>query len=267
MVDWSGGNQGRKAPQADAIWICTDDGKPEYMRHRGLAEAWLANWIEARLSAGERALIGFDFPFGYPKGFARAVTGSANPFVLWDWLSLRIEDTPTSNNRFDVAGSINRLVGAALGPFWGNALKRDIDGLARNKQGYANPFPEKRVCERRTSGAFTCWQLAGAGAVGSQVLMGLPVLNRLRQRFGGKVSIWPFEPLDAPIAFVEIWPGLINDVVGSHDGIRDAVQVRLMARSLAGLDRSQLQQMLAVDAPEEGWILGLGHEAAMKAAV
>ena len=266
MVDWSGGNQGRKVPQADAIWICTEDGSPEYMRHRGLAEAWLDDWIEGRLSAGQRALVGFDFPFGYPEGFARAVTGSDDPFALWDWFTLRIEDAPTSNNRFDVAASINHLVGAGRGPFWGNALKRDIAGLARNKRGYANPFPEKRMCEHQASGAFTCWQLAGAGAVGSQVLMGLPVLNRLRKRFAGKIAIWPFEPLDAPIAFVEIWPGLINDVVGRHVGIRDAVQVRLMAQGLAALDPDRLREMLDVDAPEEGWILGLGFEDALKAA-
>lgn len=266
IVDWSGGNQGRATPQKDAIWIGTDDGAPSYMRHRGLAEAWLENWIEERLSAGEHALIGFDFPFGYPQGFARAVTGSDDPFSLWDWLEHHIEDTPTANNRFDVAASLNRLVGAGQGPFWGNALGRDIEGLQRNKQGYANPFPDKRLCERQAAGAFTCWQLAGAGAVGSQVLMGLPVLNRLRRRFVDKVSVWPFEPLNTPIAFVEVWPGLINDVVRKHDGIRDAVQVRLMARSLAALEPKDIDQMLAVEAPEEGWILGLGHEAALSAA-
>ncbi|HAW46201.1 MAG TPA: molybdopterin molybdenumtransferase MoeA, partial [Roseovarius sp.] len=49
-------------------------------------------------------------------------------------------------------------------------------------------------------------------------------------------------------------------------GIRDAHQVRLMARALARMSPHRLTEMLAGDAPEEGWILGLGHEAELIAA-
>lgn len=270
MVDWSGGNQGPVLPRADAIWIGVDGEASRYQRHRGLAEAWLSEWIEARLSASESALIGFDFPFGYPKDFAAAVTDSSDPFDLWAWLAERIQDAPMSNNRFDVGAAINRKIDQLPGPFWGNALGRDIDGLSRNMQGYRNPFPARRACEELAGGTFTCWQLAGAGAVGSQVLMGLPVLHRLRYRFPEKIAVWPFEPLDAPIAFVEIWPGLINPQVneetGAYCGIRDASQVRLMANALRALDQDILERMLDKDAPQEGWILGLGHEDALRAA-
>jgi len=270
MVDWSGGNQGTVRPRADAIWIGVDGEASRYQRHRGLAEAWLTDWIEERLIGNERALIGFDFPFGYPHGFARSVTGSDATFNLWAWFAERIQDAPMSNNRFDVAAAINRKIDQLPGPFWGNALQRDIDGLSRNMQGYRNPFAERRACEERAGGTFTCWQLAGAGAVGSQVLMGLPVLHRLRSRFPGNIAVWPFEPLDAPIAFVEIWPGLINPQVneetGAYCGIRDASQMRLMANALRALDRDTLKRMLDKDAPEEGWILGLGHEDALRAA-
>jgi len=120
-----------------------------------------------------------------------------------------------------------------------------------------------RECETLARGSFTCWQLAGAGAVGSQVLMGLPVLNRLRRRFAGQIAVWPFEPLDKPVTFVEIWPGLINPAVKQAEaqgGIRDAHQVRLLARALAHLPPPDLNAMLTITAPEEGWIMGLGHE-------
>jgi molybdopterin molybdotransferase len=83
------------------------------------------------------------------------------------------------------------------------------------------------------------------------------------------VSVWPFEVLDKPVAMVEVWPGLINPAVKraeAQGGIRDAHQVRLMARALARLSPDRLADMLAVDAPEEGWILGLGHEAELIAA-
>ncbi|WGW05780.1 molybdenum cofactor synthesis domain-containing protein [Tropicibacter oceani] len=270
MVDWSGGNDTGPTPRKDAIWIGEAGQSPRYLRNRLLAEEDLAEQIETSLTKGERMLIGFDFPFGYPAGFARALTGQADPMAVWDWLTARIEDAPAANNRFDVAGAINRGFGGASGPFWGNPLKREIDGLARTKAGYANPFADKRACETRARGSFTCWQLAGAGAVGSQVLMGLPVLNRLRQRFAGQVAIWPFDPLTAPVAFVEIWPGLINAAVRAATGngqIRDAVQVDMMARVLAGLAPDRLAAMLAVNAPEEGWIFGLGLEQELTAPV
>lgn len=267
MVDWSGGNDAGARPRKDAIWIGESgpqgDAAPLYQRNRTVAEQTLTSRIEAALTAGERLCIGFDFPFGYPTGFAAALTGHADPFAVWGWLAARITDAPRENNRFDVTAGINQHLTQGRGPFWGNGLRRDIAGLPRTKADYRNPFPDRREIEARAKGAFTCWQLSGAGAVGSQVLMGLPVLERLRQRFADQVAVWPFEPLDRPIAFVEIWPSLINDAVRAATGpddIRDAVQVRLVARALSGLAPDRLTAMLQVNAPEEGWILGHGFE-------
>lgn len=275
-VDWSGGNDTGPTPRKDAIWIGeAAAGGPAttlYRRNRREAEAALADRIAAALGDGTRMLIGFDFPFGYPQGFAAALTGAADPLGVWSWLADRIEDAPAANNRFEVAAEINRALGAGKGPFWGNAGKTDRPGLPRTKTGYANPFPDRRACEDLASGTFTCWQLAGAGAVGSQALMGMPVLERLRRRFPGKIAVWPFEPLDRPIAFVEIWPSLIDPAVKAatgKDDFRDAVQVRLMAEALSRLPAPDLEKMLTVDraeAPGEGWIFGLGFEAALTAA-
>ncbi len=263
VVDWSGGNDRGPRPCRDAIWIGEAGAAPVYCRNRAQAETWLEARIAAALAAGQRLLIGFDFPFGYPAGFAAAVTGRADPLLLWDWLEARIEDAPKANNRFDLAAALNRDLTGGRGPFWGNALRRDIPGLPRTKADYHSPFADKRLCETRAKGAFACWQLAGAGAVGSQVLMGLPVLARLRRRFAGRLAVWPFEPLDAPVSLVEIWPGLIAPRVAAATGpddIRDAVQVRLLAAALSRLAPARLRRMLEASAPEEGWILGLGFE-------
>ncbi len=208
-------------------------------------------------------LASFDFPFAYPRGFARALTGSDDPFSVWDWLAARIkDDAKGENNRFDVAAEINRRFGGN-GPFWGNPLKRDIDGLKRNKSSYSlYELPEKRRCEQDEKGLFTCWQLAGAGAVGAQVLMGLPVLHRLRERFGKDLFVWPFETVDAPIVLAEIWPSLLGPVVKEAEKsgeIRDAAQVRLLAKALASLSATQFARMLDVESPVEGAILAAGH--------
>lgn len=254
MVDWSGGNDRGAAPKRDAIWACGAGEVPVYLRNRQVAEDWLCARIEGELAAGRRLCLGFDFPFGYPAGFAGAL-GVAGPLALWDWFEARIEDAPGANNRFDLAGEVNRRFGGN-GPFWGNGLQRDIDGLPRTKAGYRNPFPDRRAVERLAKGSFTCWQLSGAGAVGSQVMMGLPVLARLRRRFAGRVAAWPFEALDRPVALVEIWPSL--DMPPVPEGwIRDAWQVRSVADRLAAMAPEALAEALQVEAAEEGWILGV----------
>ena len=110
MVDWSGGNDAGPTPRADAIWACVArDGvadAPVYLRNRGAAEDWIAALLSAETEASRRTLVGFDFPFGYPTGFAKALTGRADPFAVWAWFEERIEDSPKANNRFDIAGDI-----------------------------------------------------------------------------------------------------------------------------------------------------------------
>ncbi len=264
MVDWSGGNDTGTNPREDAIWVAVSRlgqlETPVYLRNRVEAEKWLAGLIDAEMQASRRVLIGFDFPFGYPKGFAAALTGRADPFAVWEWFERQIQDTPTLNNRFDLAGQINQALGQGQGPFWSNGLrKRDIAGLPRTKAGYVNPFPDRRAAELRAKGSFTCWQMAGAGAVGSQVFTGLPVLSRLRNRFAGRVAVWPFEALDKPVAFVEIWPSL-TVTPAPENMIKDAWQVQETVRQVAALDADVLARILDVTAPEEGWIFGLGFE-------
>lgn len=272
MVDWSGGNDTGPRPCKDAIWMAVvrqgQAEPPVYLRNRALAEEAITALIDEELSAGRRLCIGFDFPFGYPSGFARALTGSDDPFALWDWIEARIEDAPRDNNRFDLAGEINASF-PGKGPFWFNGLKREIAHLPRRDVREGHGTKELRDAEALAKGAFSCWQLGGAGAVGGQVLTGLPVLARLRRRFAGQVAAWPFEPLEAPVALVEIWPGLINPAVKRAEatgGIRDAHQVALLARALACLPATDLRAMLEVQAPEEGWIMGLGFEDKLTAA-
>jgi molybdopterin molybdotransferase len=268
IVDWSAGNDRGAKPKKDAIWAGVyRDGHaqpPTYLRNRQAAESWLAGFFVAERNAGRRVLAGFDFPFGYPAGFAKALTGSNDPFALWSWFEGQITDLPNDNNRFDLAGEINQRLGAGHGPFWFNPLRRDIDGLARNKTGYRNSFPEKRVSESHAQGSFTCWQMGGAGAVGGQVMTGLPVVNRLRRRFDAKV--WPFEAVKgAPLVFVEIWPSL---TVGPPppDIIKDAWQVTELAAQIARQSGENLSKILDVSATEEGWIFGLGYEEQLRKA-
>lgn len=269
IIDWSGGNDTGPRPRKDAIWAAVirdgRSGPSTYLRNRTEAENWLAHLFEAEITAGRRVFAGFDFPFGYPSGFAERLTGRADPLAVWDWYAAHLHDTPKKNNRFALAARINALF-PGIGPFWFNGSATDLPdlprkGRARNGHG----MEERRLCERHAKGAFTCWQMGGAGAVGSQVMTGMAVLARMRARLPGGIAVWPFQPLDTPVALVEVWPSLHADEVraaGTPGSIRDEVQVRILAARIACLQQTdRLAPMLdAVPSAarrEEGWIFGL----------
>ncbi|MCR9108357.1 gephyrin-like molybdotransferase Glp [Marivita sp. XM-24bin2] len=268
IVDWSAGKRAPARPSKDAIWIGVTrsglDQEPVYCRSRIEAEAWLSDFIGAEAQAGRRVLIGFDFPFGYPRGFVRHVTGSDDPLTFWDWLTSRIMDSEAGeNNRFDVASEINRLFDGP-GPFWGKPSEDSWPDIPYRKVGISyDSFAERRACDLAAKASSSCFQLFFNPTVGSQALMGLPMLSRLRRR--GGVSVWPFEDWSgAQTVLVEIWPGLIEPAVKEvqNEEIRDAAQVRLLARALASLSAERLHELLTdvgQEAPDEAWILGAGH--------
>jgi len=278
IVDWSAGKRANR-PKADAIWIgLTRNGEdldpPIFCRNRQEAETCLVELIETEAKAGRRLLLGFDFPFGYPQGVARAITGSDDPFALWGWLAERIEDAEDgSNNRFDVAEEMNDCF-EGPGPFWGKSERNRWSGVPFNKANIVyEAVAEKRACDVVANAASSCFQLYYNPTVGSQVLMGLPVLHRLRAAFAPALAVWPLEVHDAAqTVLVEIWPGLIEPAVKQalagrdRDRFKDAVQVRLLARALANTAHETLVHWLAdlpVQAREEAWILGAGHSEAL----
>ena len=300
VVDWSARSDpspGRRSK--DAIWwaVARIDGcrvavdEPDYVRTRHEALERLARLIAGELDAGRRVLAGFDFPFGYPEGVAAHLTGKASALALWDWLAARIEDgAGNANNRYDVAAAINAKY-PGLGPFWGRPSTWDYPTIPVRKSarthGEGNP-PERRVADRHARGAKTVWQLAYAGSVGSQMLLGLPALKRLIEHplVGGHAAIWPFRTRlrvpGAQAVIAEVYPSLLRGEVGARQGrdeILDRAQVRVNADAFARLDAAGGLAPLFAGAPvltaaerrsietEEAWILGLGHEEALKRAL
>jgi molybdopterin molybdotransferase len=223
-----------------------------------------------------RVLLGFDFGFGYPCGFAQALTGQSFGLGVWDWLAERIEDGPdNSNNRFKVADQINLTLGS-VGPFWGCPKSAETDALRQRGSERDNlQFPERRMVETLTSSAQPMWKLYTPGSVGGQSLVGLPMLAKLRRRYGRNLQIWPFETFFAEptvnIVLAEIYPSLFDATHRPSDertifDVLDARQVRAVCEALENADLGTLfnagfnQVADAEDAQiarEEGWILGV----------
>ena len=269
VVDWSASSSLSPArPSADAIWIGQAGRESRYFRGRSEAEAALRALIAQEQGAGRRLLIGFDFPFGYPAGFAARLTGKARARAVWAWLAAHIGDGPDNrNNRFAVAAAINRQIGGG-GPFWGRPAALSLPGLPAVKSvDYAAlGFSERRAVEQQVPRAQPVWKLYTTGAAGSQALMGLPMIHRLAALPG--VSVWPFDRLEgAAVVLAEVYPSLLARAVAADGApVRDEAQVRLLSRALSRVDLAPLLMVPEV-AREEGWILGAGHVAALEAAL
>lgn len=276
VVDWSArSTPSPKKPSKDSIWIGVahqGEVKCTYHRTRDAAMQALTQLFDAEISAGRRVIAGFDFPFAYPRGFARRVAGSDDPLALWSALASKVEDNPdNSNNRFEVARALNGLFDG-VGPFWGcPANVADAALPAKGTLRHGHLLPEKRGVEFAPGlgRAQPCWKLFTTGSVGSQALLGIPRLEALRARYGAKLAVAPFQTPDTALVLVELFPSLIADVISQlrePKEINDRAQVRVLASALSRLDAGTLNEMAQAGDPVEGWILGVGHEEALRKA-
>ncbi|WP_299646235.1 molybdopterin-binding protein [uncultured Jannaschia sp.] len=265
VADWSAAAVPTgAAPRKDAIWICAEEGgveTTEYFRTRAAA----LEWIDRQLDRGLRTLLTFDFAMGFPAGLAAHLTGRSEALALWDWLAEQIEDGPdNANNRFAVGQAINRSL-PGTGPFWGRPAHLDLPDLPPTRAVVDHPLTAmRRAVERLAPTAKPVWQLAYAGAVGSQSLLGCAALARLRQR--PDLVVWPqetgFVRPEARIVLAEIYPSLWPPAPAA---IRDEGQVVATARALRAAPAEWFSApavhpdatRLAV---EEGWILGIGPD-------
>ena len=290
MVDWSANSKRKRGP--DSIWWAhVRNGATGIVQKccnpptRREAIDQISSAIRGELSGGRRVLVGFDFAFGYPEGFAEALTGSPRALAVWECLAgesgdrkqFQIADKDNNqNNRFEIAAAINAELGSARGPFWQVGLKnnRGLPGATTRQ----NRFPEQRVTDECAVGAKTVWQVSGPGSVGSQTLVGLPLLYRLiRDYKDQKVRVWPFDTglcidPDAQAVLVEIYPSLLRVQIAARQKegeAKDRAQVRILAEAFARLDaRDDLAALFRGPetltsnerkriGQEEDWILGL----------
>ncbi len=112
IVDWSAAS--RPKTGRDSIWVCRRGRHGERVDNpptRHLARRLLADMLAAAAAAGERVILGFDFPFGYPAGFARRLGLDGEPpwRAVWDEIARLLDDNEDNrNNRFTLGAVLNR---------------------------------------------------------------------------------------------------------------------------------------------------------------
>ena len=86
------------------------------------------------VAGGERVLVGFDFPYGYPAGLAAALGLVGPPWLaVWEYLVNHVQDDVETNasNRFRVAAGINARLERHV--FWGRPPSQAYDDLSARR--------------------------------------------------------------------------------------------------------------------------------------
>jgi precorrin-8X/cobalt-precorrin-8 methylmutase len=292
FVDWSASSTPRVGD--NSVWFadCNSTGvRTHNPRTRQRAVDHLQALLTSAVAAEERVLIGFDFPYGYPVGLADALrlAGGGHPpwRRTWDELGhLVTDDRRNANNRFQVAAQLNARLGPEPGPFWGSP--RDATGPHLSVTKGTFPYrtranvdlAEYRLTEKRARRQLSStWKLGYQPTVGSQALLGIPRLARLRYEpnLADHSKVWPFETgfsLDTEamrpyVLHCEIWPRVIDvDATTAPSGTLDEAQVLGLADWASRLDvKGHLGKLFGpagltpketrACAAEEGWILGV----------
>lgn len=295
IVDWSASSV--PATGEDSVWwaLVTRTGRRTTLacgnpRTRHAFAFGLGAMLLGPL-AGRRVLVGFDFPFGYPRGLAAALghRGAASDAWrhVWTTLAREIRDGPdNANNRFEVAAALNARVSRGYGPFFGRPARvpRAVSAHLSARQQEVFEFPLRgrggvtlermRRADGPAQVASSPWFLfGGANSVGGQALVGIPRVARLREALPD-ARVWPFETgarlpsrREARVVLAEVYPTMFHARVRNGVDVHDRLQVAATARAFARLDaRGGLARLFAAPPRdpavlhEEGWVLGTLRE-------
>lgn len=287
IVDWSAA--AKPTTGADSVWIGVLKRDVRFRltfesfnpATRQEAETKLAAILDDFKKRGERALVGFDFPLGFPRGFAKALNLSGeHPWrAVWDQLNKMVKDkADNTNNRFGVGSEINRRLTGGPFPFWGCPPKDALTTLQpkRTREHGPDDLPELRYADEAAKGAHSIWKLYYNGSVGGQAIMGIPAARRLKDARGESARVWPFETgfktlteadlEDVLVVIAEVYPSLLKAAPVAGE-VKDLAQVRAQAEHFAKLDEAGKlaalfagpkadDEVIEAATTEEGWILG-----------
>ena len=285
IVDWSAASKPATGTDLIRIAVMKRDVRfrltfeSHALATRAEAEKKLIAILDDFKKRDERAFLGFNFPLGFPRGLAAALTLPGEPWTaVWDFLDKMVKDkVDNTNNRFGVGAEINRRTTAGPFPFWGCPPRDTLTTLQpkRPHEHGEGDLPEFRYADQAVKGA-SIWKLYYAGSIGGHAILGIPVLRRLKKTRA--VKTWPFDTgwravTEADLYGVEVLAAEVKlGLVPAHPlpgEAKELAPVRALAERVAKLDEAgKLGAAFAApkDAPaaevaavehEEGWILNV----------
>ena len=214
-IDWSGARGERHrgiavaecgAGTAAPTLVTAPDARP-------WSRAGVLAWLVAQSEAGADLIVGIDLstalPFvdadAYFPGDTASPTGAR---ALW----ALIDTVCAADPHLGIDTFVDH-------PLYAPFFRRHG---AREGARFGGGRGRLRLTEQRTGGASSCFNLVGAAQVGRASLTGMRLLHRL----GGRMSVWPFDPVPAsgPL-LVEIYTRIAAVAAGRPPGrtkIRDA---------------------------------------------
>ena len=293
MVDWS--SSSTPTTGKDSIWVASgcwahegfSAGEPENLSTRAAAVGRIGEMVRRWRNEGLRVLVGLDFAFGYPAGFAEAL-GLAAGRDAWRAVHAHVvasvtDDDRNRHNRDAFAEACNRAIAPkGPGPFWACTATAATPHLTQQRKGifafpYAGRLAEWRIVDERARARTvtqSVWKLNCGVSVGGQTILGIKHLHEMATALGARR--WPFDtgwttpPAgQGAVWFAEIFPSLVRYAEWDEEYAkrRDRTQVQSCVRRAAEDDRAgALAGWFAEPAglsaeqawrvvSEEGWIL------------
>ena len=207
-VDWSGA-VGPRQPGI-AVALCSGgSAAPELIRPGHIwSRQDVLDWLIDDLP--EHTLVGMDLSPALPFADASAyfpdwATSPKDAHALWAFVDRICADDP----HFAASGFVDHPEASRYFRRHGNRTG-DRFGIGRGRL---------RVVEERQKAhglsPYSCFNLVGAAQVGKSSLTGMRVLHRL----GGKIPVWPFDPMQvSESVIVEIYTSLAARAAGLPKG-------------------------------------------------
>lgn len=181
-VDWSGREKGSRRH----IWLAEANCGRLVTLRNGRSREEVAEDLISLAQQDPNLVVGLDFAFSFPQWFLTS-NGCASATDFWIF----------------VAENGERWLNGCRDPFWG----RPGRGKPSLEAHFRLTEKECPSCSGITPKS--CFQINGAGAVGTGSIRGMPILRSLQV---GGYRIWPFDDVGYPLV-VEIYPRLLTGPV------------------------------------------------------
>lgn len=224
-IDWSGAVA--QFPPGLALAAIGQTGAPELIEpERRWSRQAILDWLCQLADARADILIGLDLSLGFPfldqgSFFPEWSASPANARALWALVDdLCHTDAHLGARSFLAHPEARRHFRHAKG---------DVGDLFGGSIGRLRAV-ERHQRATKQANSWSCFNLVGAGQVGKSSLTGMRMMHRL----GGRIPVWPFDPLpeNGPV-IIEIYTTMAARAAGLPANISKIRDAETLASALA----------------------------------